>query len=125
MNAMRSWVAILMLTGLHVPAHADADVQAGKVLFASRCAACHSIGPNARAGYGPHLTGVIGRPAGGTSDYKYSPAMKNSGIVWSESRLRQFLADPDDVVPGNKMRFWGIGDERQLDRLLAYLKSQS
>jgi cytochrome c len=27
------------------------------------------------------------------------------------------------VVPGNKMRFWGIGSDRQIDDILAYLRS--
>jgi cytochrome c len=27
-------------------------------------------------------------------------------------------------VPGTKMRFWGIGDERKLAALLAYLRTQ-
>lgn len=104
-------------------AHAAGDIQAGKALFASRCASCHSVGPAARAGFGPQLNGVIGRRAGSTPDFGYSPAMRNAGFTWSEPQLRRFLTSPSDVVPGNRMRFWGIGDEKKLDDLLAYLRT--
>jgi cytochrome c len=104
-------------------AHATGDIQAGKAAFASKCASCHSVGPSARGGFGPHLNGIVGRPAGATGDYRYSPAMKNSGIVWSEKNLRAFMKAPSDLVPGTKMRFWGISNEKQLDDLLAYLRT--
>ena len=58
------------------------DPVAGKAAF-YRCASCHQVGPSALAGFGPKLTGVIGRKAGATTDYRYSPAMKNANIVWT------------------------------------------
>lgn len=103
-----------------VSAHAAGDAQAGNAVFASRCASCHSVGPSARAGFGPQLNGIFGRKAGGTSDYAYSPAMKNARIVWTDETLRQFLTSPGDVVPGTKMRIWGIRG-KEIDDLLAYL----
>ena len=87
------------------------------------CASCHQIGPNARGGFGPQLNGLFGRRAGSTSDFAYSDAMKTSGIVWDERTLAAFLRDPDKVVPGTKMRFWGIHDERDLAALIAYLRT--
>jgi cytochrome c len=102
--------------------HAAGDVMAGKRAFA-KCASCHQLGPSARAAFGPQLNGIVGRPAGSTPDYRYSNAMKNSGIVWTEARLRAFLKAPGDVVPGSKMRFFGIGSEREISDLLAYLRT--
>ncbi|AIY40538.1 Cytochrome c2 [Collimonas arenae] len=67
------------------------------------------------------MNGIFGRPAAATKDYNYSTAMKNSGIVWSDKNLAAFIRSPNDVVPGTKMRFWGIGDEKQIADLLAYL----
>jgi cytochrome c len=61
--------------------------------------------------------------AGSTADFTYSPAMKASGIVWDEATLARFLRDPDKTVPGNRMRFWGIGDEREMKALLVHLRS--
>jgi cytochrome c len=87
------------------------------------CASCHQIGPSARGGFGPQLNGLFGRRAGTTADFAYSDAMKASGIVWNERTLSAFLRDPDKTVPGTKMRFWGIHDDRDLAALLAYLRS--
>nr|WP_050480002.1 cytochrome c family protein [Herbaspirillum rhizosphaerae] len=105
-----------------LPSEAAGDAVAGKAAFA-KCASCHQIGPSARAGFGPQLNGIVGRPAGSTGDYRYSAAMQNSHIVWTEDKLRAFMKSPGDVVPGTKMRFWGIGDEQQLSNLVAYLKT--
>jgi len=97
------------------------DPAAGAAAF-RMCASCHQVGPSARSGFGPHLNGVIGRRAGALGDYVYSPAMRQSGVVWNEQTLARFLRDPGDTVPGTKMRFWGIGDERKIANLLAYLR---
>lgn len=94
----------------------------GATLFKT-CASCHQVGPNARAGFGPQLNGLFGRRAGSTPDFAYSPAMKQSGIVWDDATLSAFLQDPEKVVPGTRMRFWGIGDERERKALLDYLRS--
>jgi cytochrome c len=106
-------------------AHATpaADIANGQRLFASRCASCHAVGPSARAGFGPQLNGLLGRRAGGTPDFRYSPAMLKSGIVWNEKTLTAFLDSPGELVPGTKMRFWGMSDQKQVGDLLAYLRS--
>jgi len=103
------------------PAPKTGNAKAGEAAF-RKCASCHQIGPYARGGFGPQLTGVIGRKAAGTGDFKYSDAMKKSGIVWSEPALAAFLRAPGDVVPGTSMRFWGIGDDQQIADLLAYMR---
>ncbi len=110
------------MAGLSGAAHAAGDVAAGKAAFA-KCASCHQIGPSARAGFGPQLNGIVGRPAAATKDYRYSAAMQNSRIVWTEDKLRAFMKSPGDVVPGTKMRFWGISNAQDLDNLLAYMKT--
>lgn len=105
------------------PAALKGDAEAGKAAF-RKCASCHQVGPSARGGFGPKLTGVIGRKAGSTTDYKYSAAMKNANIVWTEQNLASFLQAPSDFIPGNNMRFWGIGNAQQVADLLAYLRTQ-
>lgn len=102
------------------PSLAAGDAARGRTAFA-RCASCHQVGPSARNGYGPQLNGIVGRRAGALDDYAYSPAMKNAGLIWTEDKLTQFLKSPGDAVPGNRMRFWGMG-ERQIADLLAYLR---
>jgi cytochrome c len=88
-----------------------------------KCASCHAVGVNAHGGFGPQLNGLFGRRAGATTDFAYSPAMKASGVTWNEQTLAAFLRDPDQVVPGTKMRFWGIRDQREIAALLAHLRS--
>jgi cytochrome c len=105
------------------PAALTGNAEAGKAAF-RKCASCHQVGPSARGGFGPKLTGVIGRKAGATTDYKYSAAMKNANIVWTEQNLAAFLKAPSDFIPGNNMRFWGIGNAQQVADLLAYLRTQ-
>lgn len=114
-------IALLLCAPLSALA---ADLARGARLFGSRCASCHSVGPSARAGFGPHLNGVFGRRAGSTPDFRYSPAMAKSGVVWNDKTLAAFLDDPDEVVPGTKMRFWGMSNASQVADLLAYLRSR-
>lgn len=114
-------LSLLALTFQASPAHAAGDTEKGRALFA-RCASCHQVGPSARNGFGPQLNGVIGRRAGSVEGYAYSPAMKNAALVWSEKNLKTFLKSPNDTVPGNKMRFWGMGSDSQVADLLAYLR---
>jgi cytochrome c len=112
--------ALLLLLQACTPTGTDAAT--GERVF-KQCASCHQVGVNAHGGFGPQLNGVFGRRAGSTADFAYSDAMKTSGIVWDERSLAAFVRDPGKVVPGTKMRFWGIGDENQIAALLAYLRS--
>jgi cytochrome c len=108
---------------LAAPALQAADpLAAGKAAF-QRCANCHQVGPGARSNFGPQLNGILGRRAGYAPDFDYSPAFKKAGFTWNEKNLAAFLRDPDEVVPGNKMRFWGLRSERQIAELLAYLRA--
>ncbi len=103
---------------------AEADITAGEALFKRVCGNCHNVGPGARAAFGPQLNGIFGRHAGATGDYRYSLAMQQANLVWDHDTLSAFIKDSDSVVPGNKMRFWGIGDQEKIDNLLLYLKAQ-
>lgn len=102
-------------------AQAAGDAAAGKRAFL-KCASCHQVG-SPHSGFGPHLYGIIDRPAAAATDFKYSDAMRNSRIVWSEARLREFLKAPGKTVPGTAMRFTGIGNDQEIDDLLAYLRT--
>ncbi|HEV8553770.1 MAG TPA: cytochrome c family protein [Casimicrobiaceae bacterium] len=87
------------------------------------CVACHSIDAG-RNMTGPSLADVVGRKAGGLANFhRYSDALKRSGIVWSEQTLDAWIANPAAVIPGNDMRFQGIGDAQTRNNLVAYLKA--
>lgn len=103
------------------PAHAQ-DAAAGKRVF-NKCMVCHSIGPGAANKVGPELNGLIGRHSGSVPGYSYSDANKNSGIIWTEDEFAKYIKNPRAVVPGTKMAFPGIQDDKQIADLTAYLKS--
>jgi cytochrome c len=94
---------------------------AGSAVF-KKCMACHQLGPNARNGIGPVLSGVVGQPAGQYPGYSYSSANKSSGLVWDEPTLTRYLRAPGDVVPGTKMTFLGLKKDQEVADVIAYLK---
>ena len=97
-----------------------ADTAAGQAQF-NKCKICHTVEAGGHSMVGPNLHGVIGRKAGTAANFAYSEAMKNSGIVWDDDTLTKYLRDPKDLVPGGKMAFPGIKDDKQIADLLAYL----
>lgn len=84
------------------------------------CMACHSFKPGENIN-GPSLAKVMGRQAGGVEGFRYSGPLKRSGITWNAQTLRQFLADPQALVPGNRMPYSGAESPAQLNELVEYL----
>lgn len=95
------------------------DVGRGKAVFA-QCAACHSDDAGVN-GIGPSLNGVVGRMASEVADYTYSPANRDSGIIWTPEKLFQYLEAPQRVVPGTKMSYAGLADPAKRADVIAYL----
>ena len=97
------------------------DAAAGEKVFVV-CKACHQIGEGAKNVVGPVLNGVIGRKAGTVPGYAYSAANKNSGITWDEPTFREYIKDPKAKIPGTKMVYAGLKDEKKASDLFAFLK---
>ena len=96
-----------------------ADAGHGKQVF-EQCAACHGAqGQGGEAA--PPLVGVIGRKAGSVEEFRYSPAMKRSGLVWDQAALKSFVMNPQGVVKGTRMPFDGLRDEHDAEDVVAYL----
>ncbi len=114
---------VVALSGGSAAAHAEGDAAAGEKVF-SKCKACHIIdAPTNRVG--PSLHGVIGRQAGHVEGFKYSDAMKDSGVTWDEATLDKYLADPKAFIPKNKMAFAGLKSEDDRQNVIAYIKQAS
>ena len=111
-----------MAQGLVVVAAQAQDLAAGEQSF-KKCRACHAIGEGAKNLVGPQLNGLDGRKSGTTPDYNYSDANKNSGLTWSEATFKDYIKNPRAKIPGTKMIFPGITNEKEADNLWAYLKS--
>lgn len=89
-----------------------------------KCRACHTIEPQGRNTVGPRLHKVFGRKAGSLPDYRYSDAMKRSGVVWTEETLDAYLAATQEFMPGSKM-YGGLAIAQDRADLIAWLKQQA
>lgn len=86
------------------------------------CAACHSLEPGKHM-TGPSLAGLYGRKAGTIAGFtRYSSALRDADVVWSEENLDAWLANPQALIPGNLMSFPGLKDKQIRDDLIAFLK---
>src|SRR5690349_22302917 len=88
------------------------DLAAGEQSF-KKCFPCHSIGEGAKNKVGPILNGLDGRHSGAVAGYSYSEANKNSGITWSKAEFLDYIRDPRSKIPGTKMTFAGIKNEKE------------
>lgn len=92
---MKSLIHVLLLACtiavLNGGAVFAADAEHGEKIFDGRCKMCHSV----RSGVnkiGPSLDDIMGRKAGTVPGFNYSPALKNSGVVWNDKTLNDWLA---------------------------------
>jgi cytochrome c len=118
-HARRGCLALIALCATATPAHAEAQVADGQLLFRQRCSVCHSVAPGKVSPLAPNLAGVMGRRAGSAA-FNYSPAMKASNIVWTRATLDKYLAAPSKTVVGTKMAI-AVTDARQRGLLIDYL----
>lgn len=105
---------------------ADGDAKKGAKVF-RKCKACHTV-ESTKNKVGPTLQGVIGRAAASVEGFKYSKAMKaaaEDGLVWTEDKIDEYLANPKGFIPKNKMAFVGLKKEKQRKNVIAYLKTFS
>jgi cytochrome c len=93
----------------------------GQQAFNNACRTCHMMreGDNR---LGPNLYKVVGRKAGSLPDYGFSSAMKEADLVWDEQKLDRFIANPDEVVPGNNMKpYGGLSSSDDRKKIIAFL----
>ncbi len=102
-------------------AMAAGDAAKGKKVF-KKCKACHSIKAGKKK-VGPSMFGIVGSKAGAVKGYKYSKAMKASGLTWDEATLDKFLKKPKKLIKKTKMGFPGLKKDAQRADLIAYLKT--
>ena len=111
---------VIIATSAAASAALAQDAAAGKTVF-NKCLACHAIGEDAKNKVGPELNGLDGRKAGTVPDFNYSDANKNSGITWNEAQFKEYIKDPRAKVPGTKMVFAGIKNDKEVNDLWAFI----
>jgi cytochrome c len=116
----RTTLMLLAAAGALAVGVAHADAKRGEKLF-EECRACHAVERGA-SGVGPSLYGVFGRQAGALDDFRYSTALKKSGIAWSRQTLDAYIMDPQKAVPANRMPYAGMPESRDRTDLLDYMQ---
>lgn len=107
----------LLLLNNKANAGTNLDDSAGKRAYA-QCMGCHSPEYHRT---GPKHCGLLGRQAGVVLGFKFTLAMKNSGIIWTVDNLDLFLENPLAMVPKTSMGFSGIKSKKIRMQLIAYL----
>jgi cytochrome c len=122
-DTMRATVVLILMLLPVGAARADGDPVRGEARFQD-CAACHKLAAGANE-VGPSLRGIFTRKAGELADFRFSPAMKRSGIEWTPQTLDTYIADPQAAVPGNRMPYAGMSSASDRADLIAYLVKAS
>ena len=107
------------------PLLAAADPAAGEATFKKLCTACHTANQGGKAGVGPNLYGVVGAPHGHMEGFNYSSGLKAKTGPWTFDELAEWLHKPSAFVPGTRMTFAGISNEKTEADVIAYLRSLS
>jgi cytochrome c2 len=110
-------VAFAFATAAHAQ---QGDAARGEQKFVE-CAACHSVEKGVN-NVGPTLAGIFGRKAGALAEFRYSAAMRKSGITWTPQTLDEYIADPQKRIPANRMPYAGLTDVAARADLIAYLQ---
>ncbi len=103
-------------------AYQSADLSNGEAKFAI-CRSCHTTAEGGEDMTGPNLWGVFGRKAGSKAGFSYSDDMKNAGWTWDADHLDKWITNPRAVLPGTKMTYVGMANEKDRIDLIAYLKT--
>jgi cytochrome c len=115
------WMTLAALALVHGAALAQSGAARGEKVF-EECRACHTV-DGSNSAVGPTLNGVIGRKAASLDDFRYSPAMKRAEITWTRQTLDAFIADPQKLVPANRMPYAGIPDAKNRADVIEYLQT--
>ncbi|MDG1463070.1 MAG: hypothetical protein P8R04_05810 [Gammaproteobacteria bacterium] len=93
------------------------------------CRFCHTLNEGGDHRVGPNLYRIYGQPIAVVSGFPYSDAFldfQKPGVVWTPELMKEFIAAPHEMVPGNRMRYppmigYEMLEERD-DMIVDYLR---
>ncbi len=97
------------------------SIERGAELW-GKCRACHTLNEGGRHTVGPNLHKLFGRKAGSVEGYRYSEALKASGVVWTEETVDRYIAATQDYIPGSKM-YGGLAIDQDRADIIAWMKA--
>lgn len=114
-------LASFSLVGVSAAFAAGGSPELGAKVFLEECSDCHSVAAEMKNKKGPSLWGISGRKSGSVAGFEYSDGMKRVAIVWTADKIDPYITHPKKVVPGGKMKFDGLSDEKSRADIIAYL----
>ncbi|MBT8083091.1 MAG: cytochrome c family protein [Gammaproteobacteria bacterium] len=88
---------------------------------AAFCRACHSLEKDGPHMIGPALYGFFGSKVGARQGFEYSAVMREADFIWTPEALDAWLHQPGRFMPGNRMVFAGVTDQRDRNDVIAHL----
>ncbi len=102
---------------------AEANSVQGKKIAHKKCAQCHTFDQGGKNRIGPNLWGIVNTEIGKKPGFTFSKAMMKKEGKWTVEILNKYLYKPRVHIPGTKMSFAGLKDEKDRADVIKYLKS--
>lgn len=117
---MMTAIAAAISMGAATHAYAAGDATHGSKVYEEECADCHSVkeGKNKK---GPSFFNLVGRKSATIDDFQYSDAMKAKNVTWTPENISDYIKAPKKSVPGGKMKYDGLEDEKARADVIAFL----